>query len=281
MGARRLQWYVERQPDPRAAPYVACLGVQHVSPAGAPYPHRVVPNGCAELSCQLGGGRVVVVGPRRIPRVGFLAPDTTIVGLRFGPGAASGILGVPATELVGVEIDLAEIWGVAAEELVARLDEAHSPAQASYLLERAVAERARGARPVDPLVAQATMHLRVHLSEPVQALSSVLYVSPRHLRRRLVASLGYGPKTLQRVLRFQAALALAGTSAFVQLGFGRLSRLLGYADQPHFSRECVAFTGLAPNRFFSELAATCGPSHDHTASYAEVRRGMFASARAA
>ena len=44
----------------------------------------------------------------------------------------------------------------------------------------------------------------------VHAASTVLSVGERRLYRRCCQAVGYGPKTLERVLRFQPAVRLAG-----------------------------------------------------------------------
>jgi AraC-like DNA-binding protein len=54
---------------------------------------------------------------------------------------------------------------------------------------------------------------------------------------------GYGPKLLQRVLRFQAFLAACGDAA---PGLAELAVEAGYADQAHLGRETRALAGLTP-----------------------------------
>jgi hypothetical protein len=46
-----------------------------------------------------------------------VAPHTTVVGVRFQPGAASLLLNLPADELVGLSVQLDELWGVTAIRL--------------------------------------------------------------------------------------------------------------------------------------------------------------------
>ena len=73
----------------------------------------------------------------------------------------------------------------------------------------------------------------------------------RRLRRRFERSVGYGPRTLQRALRFQRFLACA------QQG-GQLARLAadaGYADQAHLTRECGKLAGLTPTALARQRVA--------------------------
>jgi AraC-like DNA-binding protein len=56
---------------------------------------------------------------------------------------------------------------------------------------------------------------------------------------------GYGPKTLHRVLRFRRFLARADANG-PEADLVRLALEAGYADQAHLTRECTRLTGLAP-----------------------------------
>jgi AraC-like DNA-binding protein len=106
----------------------------------------------------------------------------------------------------------------------------------------------------------------------VEALSRELFLSQRQLLRRCSAAVGHGPKELQRILRFQAFLALTQGRPCDEIALARVAAAVGYADQPHLSRECLRLSGLTPNRFLTEMSTSCGPTHDHAASFARVRR---------
>ncbi len=67
-------------------------------------------------------------------------------------------------------------------------------------------------------------------------------LSERQLRRRFHAAAGYGPKTLQRVLRFRRFLA--GPRG----DLARAALEAGYADQPHLTREVARLAGTSPSR---------------------------------
>ncbi|MGH6916056.1 MAG: helix-turn-helix domain-containing protein, partial [Geminicoccales bacterium] len=70
-------------------------------------------------------------------------------------------------------------------------------------------------------------------------------VSERQLRRRFRAAVGYGPKTLDRILRLQRALAL-NAAPEARLGLAALAADAGYADQAHMSREFAELSGASP-----------------------------------
>ena len=62
---------------------------------------------------------------------------------------------------------------------------------------------------------------------------------------RAHAAIGYGPKTLQRILRFQRFVRLLDAAAEPP-DLAGLAAVTGYADQPHLTRECTALSGLTP-----------------------------------
>jgi transcriptional regulator GlxA family with amidase domain len=88
----------------------------------------------------------------------------------------------------------------------------------------------------------------------VDALGATLGVSERQLRRRFAEAVGYGPKTLARVLRFQRFLALAGTSD----DLARLALSAGYADQAHLTRETRRLAARTPRELLRAGATPAG-----------------------
>ena len=85
-------------------------------------------------------------------------------------------------------------------------------------------------------------------------------LSPRQLRRRCHAAVGYGPKTLQRVLRFRRFVsridALAQNPQSPDgLDLAGLAVQAGYADQAHLTRECGRLAGLTPAALARQRAA--------------------------
>ena len=266
---RAHQTFHERLPAPNAASHVACTWIQRIAAGMPSYLHRTVPNGCIELTYELGAEDVAVIGPQRGPVVDSLLPGVTVVGVRFHPGAAPDALGVPAFELSGHTVELMSIWGKRARILAERLAEADSATKVTKLIESEVTAPLAGRRRRDPVAAATLDALRREPSIDMRRLAAHLFVSDRQLRRRCRTAFGYGAKTMQRVLRFQRFLALnSWNPRETQDGLGRLAWAAGYADQPHLTRECVELTGLPPTRFLMETRRNCGPSHDHKTKFA-------------
>ncbi len=254
--------------------FVSSTWVQRVLPDAAPYVHRNVPSGGVELVCRV-GSVPYIVGPLTGPRVETLEPGSTVVGLRFRPGAAAALLGASALEFVDATVDAAAVWGSAAIRAGERVAEASDPDDAAAAVQELVRGRAAGVAGMDPLLAEAVHGLMPGRMPDLRSLWSSLSVSERSFRRLCGSAIGMGPKTLQRMLRFQGFLAkaqyaLAQGRSPTEEGLARLSADAGYADQAHLTRECVRLTGITPRVFMAEVERSCGCGHDHEVSFAPL-----------
>lgn len=106
----------------------------------------------------------------------------------------------------------------------------------------------------DPLVMEACRRVSAATGGrplSVSALAAALGVSERQLLRRFRAAVGYGPKTLARVLRFRAFLDAAWAQPAPPVDLARLAAEAGYADQSHLTRDCRAFAGTTPSQLLA------------------------------
>jgi AraC-like DNA-binding protein len=247
--------YRELPASGRPDPHVACVWVRDAAPAARV--HRVVPDGCADVVWIQGIG-LRVAGPATGPVLSEVPPGAAAMGVRFRVGAAGSALGVPARELLDRTVALEDVWGLAGVHLAERLEAAVTPAEATAILTAAIAKRLPPPDDLDGLVRAAALRAATPRA-PVEALGAGLGVGERQLRRRFDDAVGYGPKTLQRVLRFQRFLALAerGEDDLAALAFAA-----GYADQAHLTRECRRLAGLPPAAL---LATGAGPSGEPAA----------------
>jgi AraC-like DNA-binding protein len=237
-GATATSRYAELRPPPELASHACCVWTQVAGPSG--HVQRVLPDGCADI-VWMAGGELVVAGPATGHVLAEIPPGVTAVGVRFGPGAAGAALGQPAHELQDRTVELGDLWGAAGRELTERMA-LTSPLQRMGLLADAVARRLRDARAPDPVVARAAVLLAGGM--PVAEAGREVALGERHLRRRFHDAVGYGPKTLQRVMRMRRFLDLV--EAMPEPDVGRAAVEVGYTDQPHLTRESTALTGLPP-----------------------------------
>jgi AraC-like DNA-binding protein len=254
--------YREFTPRPELADIVVCTWERIVAAAGR---QRVVPDGCIDLVRR--GDALSVAGPDTSPWMSPLDPGRVIVGLRFRPGAAGTALRLQASELRDLRVPLEDLWGRAASELADRLGAAADADAQRRLLEQAIVDRRAAMDEPDRLVLAATRALGRPRSR-VRAIGERLGLSDRQLLRRFRATVGYGPKTLDRVLRFQRFLARPGAGAGSEDSLARLAAELGYADQAHLTRECVRLSGLTPGALMQRARAdqvserTAGGAHE-------------------
>jgi AraC-like DNA-binding protein len=237
--------YREFAPPAWARNAVACFWVRR----GDGGPVRVLPDACTDIVWRPEAG-AVVAGPDSEAWASHTRPGEWIVGARLLPGAGGAALGLPLAEVRNARVPLAALGLDSRGELGRTLD----PGAAAAALAR-VTLRLVAAAPPDAAV-QAAVGRLLAPGQRVDELAASLGFSERQLRRRFLAAVGYGPKTLQRVLRLRRFLAAVGAwtaagpaAASSSAGFDGLAgaaALAGYADQAHLTRECRELTGLTP-----------------------------------
>jgi AraC-like DNA-binding protein len=250
--AQTLGRYRERAAVPCLRGHFARVWVHRLPAAPAGRPILVVPDGCVDL--QWFEGTLRIAGPDRGPQREMPRPGSTVVGLRFRAGAAASWLGVPACELVDRRVPLEAFWGAQARRIAEAAGETRGLPALVEAIETALAPRAAATGPADPRMRAAFGLLRTGAptgGQTVRWLAGELGTAERTLRRRFHEAFGFGPKTLDGILRFQRFLRLA------RAGTGTLAALAadaGYADQAHLARECRRFATATPSEVAAALA---------------------------
>lgn len=178
------------------------------------------------------------------------------VWVTLSPLGAAALLGVPAAELSGRVVELADV-APALADLPERL-----AGRRSWPERRALVEDALLAGWARHEARAGDRDLRVVLAalsgtDRVRETAGLLGCSRRYLSATVRAALGVTPKEYQRLVRFEAArgrLVAAARSGAVSLA--EVAATAGFADQAHFTREWRAMTGCTP----VEWLRTEGPS---------------------
>jgi AraC-like DNA-binding protein len=244
--------YGEFRPPDALREIVSCTWQRTVAADEEPPSARVLPDGCVDLVWRR--DQLLVAGPDRDAWMSELRPGETVVGLRLRPGLGGPALGMPASELRNARVDVADLWGPRGAELAGRVGDAESPDARRRALTEAVLARMAEVETPDPIVSAAVSRLGLPGSR-VGLLGEALGIGERQLLRRFDAAVGYGPKLLDRILRFQRFVARAPAIAGGEEELARVAAELGYADQPHLSRDCKALSGLSPAQLVTSRPA--------------------------
>jgi len=200
--------YEERLPPAPLRPWVA---VSWRIKAERPFDLRIVPDGCMDI---IRGDAIGSFGGHEIAR---LEPGVVYEGLRFHPGGFPALVGVPADELIGLRVPLADL---AKEHDLLRL--------------------AREAPPPDPLAAASSV------SADVRTLAREVGYSERQLRRRVLAATGHSPKRMARIGRMQRLLK-AGRGE----SWARTAAEHGFYDEAHMAADVRELAGATPHALMS------------------------------
>jgi AraC-like DNA-binding protein len=236
-GAWLTPTYAEWQPPAALRGAVACLWAS-VAPDDTRRDALVLPDGCSDLIWEQGVGGYVA-GPDTGPVRAETKAGTLTFGARFRPAAGGAVLGLPLSELRDQRVPLEDLLSVPARALTAALP----PAAAAETLLDVTGVLVSASSP-DLAVTRAAALLRDPAAR-TEDIAGRVGLSERQLRRRTHAAAGYGPKTLQRILRFQRFVRSVDAAA-VPLDLAAAAARSGYADQPHLTRESVALSGLTP-----------------------------------
>jgi len=231
----------------------------HELPANPAGPIAVASDGTVDLQWVNGDFRVA--GPDTEAAIEDLPSGTRIIGFRFRPGAAAAWLGTAVSNLTDRRVALESLWGPRARHAANSVPYEPDLERLVHYLEIIVGRMAPAFEGGDRKMRTA-YHLTAGGPPPgaplVPWLGRALGMTERTLRRRFDQVFGYGPKTLDRILRYQRYLRLAGSS---RDSTARLALQAGYADQAHLNRESRRLTGSTA-ALMRQLAARWAPLDD-------------------
>lgn len=251
--------YREIAPVPELADVVDCLWTLEGHASGHGEPEPVLPDGRPELVLHFGdpferleSGGVAERQPSliyagQLTRQLLLRPTgrIAVLGVRFLPHGAVGILTVPQHELAGLTIALDAVSPRLRRALVAVRDSAADLAQAAALVQDVLLQWVDRSR-VDPRVGFAVAAIgRTRGRISIDRVADATGLTCRHLERRFLATVGVTPKRLARIARFQHALQMLARADSRRRGTDTAAAC-GYADQSHFIRDFRQLAGCAP-----------------------------------
>jgi AraC-like DNA-binding protein len=148
------------------------------------------------------------------------------IQVNFTPLGGSRFFGLPMRELANRMVPLDDLGDRGISGLAQRLAELRS-------------------RPPDPALAWAFRHLANSQGRArIGAISGRLEWSRRKLVDKFRHEFGLPPKSVARIIRFNAAQAMAG--GMLQPQWADIAAACGYADQAHLTREFSELAGRPP-----------------------------------
>jgi len=256
--------YVEHLPSRELAPWVACFWqISGVVSDDAPFLHRVLPDGCADLLFYLesarrpGGVPAHVVGPMSRAQVIELRGTVEMLGVRLRPGVLSAFTGIPADRVLDGIAPISELPRSLRANIPELADASTFDARAMLLTEVCRARIAALEVP-DPLIRHALSKWPATAERALPAVSVLtrdIGLSERAFERRFVAHVGLTPVRYRRLARFRSVLRLHAAGL---RDWSELAATAGFSDQSHLVRDCRAFTGLTPTEWAADQAARAG-----------------------
>lgn len=268
-----MREHVQYVPSAGLRPYLG-PGTGYRQAGGAPAVHRGLPSPWITFIVTLDEPLVLAAHPDPAQQPGSF--DVLIGGLHTSPalithdGSQSGIqlavsplgaralLGMPASEIAGIDLHGADVFGRLADQVHDRVAALGSWPARFAVLEDFVAERLRDADERTGISAEVRYAwqqlLRTEGRAAVADLTAETGWSERHLRNRFRIETGLGPKEAGRVIRFDrvrrrlARRAAAGEP----LGLADLAASAGYFDQAHMDRDFRMLAGCPPTRWLAD-----------------------------
>ena len=182
----------------------------------------------------------------------------------FRPGGAYPFFGAPVDALADRMVPLVDLWGADGARVLDRLVVgAERGGDVAEIVRDALVARLRAApfEPPSAVAARAAVAQLVEGERSIDAVARNVGLSARHLRRAFLATVGVGPRTFARIVRFQRALALGRAAP------GRWSDVAlatGYCDQAHLTAEFRKLALVSPGSLDSldtavaRLRLVCG-----------------------
>lgn len=181
------------------------------------------------------------------------------VQLAVHPLAAVALLGVPATELDGSGFSGAGVLGRRGQDLVERLRDTRTPAQAARLVVRDFADGWQEARMSRPQLWRAWRALTAGATVETAAEQAAL--SRRRLEQVFRAEVGASPSEVRSLARFERAVQLL-RSTQGRVALADVAARTGFADQAHLTRTFRRYAGCTPSAWLVEEFASVQDGQD-------------------
>lgn len=231
------------------------IGYREAIPEDAELVERVLPDGAVRLMFELGDAPAArIAGASAAPVLLRLRGRLHGFSVTLRAGAAVALLGLPAGELAGREITLADLWGQRGADWLSQLQEAADDEARAALVLAGLRARLRAVDPASVATARGAAALMARSAGrlSVRELAAAAGVGERRLQQLFQQHVGLSPRGWGRLARMHECLRLLREPA--ALPWTQLALDAGYYDQSHLINEFRALCGLTPDQFLRQHA---------------------------
>ena len=195
-----------------------------------------------------------VAGQQLEPIILQQSGDLRIAGIRFRPGGALPIFRCAMEEFTAQVIALEHLPSLDTAALREELIETADPKRVLLRLESWVADRLAQSTLPDRRAAFAAQQLQ--RGARIEALTSALGLSNKHLISEFRKHVGLSPKHYARIQRLQRTIAAVGHRPSVN--WSDVAAQHGYCDHSHLINEFRGLVGISPGEYLARRAPYLG-----------------------
>ena len=271
---REFGWFAltSRAPNPRLARYVTGPYLGWIEQTSRPVRRREIASTAIPLILNLGPR--YVIRDARAPQVvhsrgSFIAgladgctfvdsaTESCAIQVNFAPLDAYRVFGVPMASLANATVELEDLVGASAGELIARLHDASTWDERFDLLDAFLLDRLRCAASTVPEVDWMwTQIVQSHGRVAIGSFARATGRSHKYLISRFHEQVGLTPKMVARIVRFERVAERLRTASGVRSS--ELALDAGYCDQSHLLRDFTAFAGTTPTTYRAQVVPDGG-----------------------
>lgn len=180
------------------------------------------------------------------------------IQLAIAPTAVRRLFGLPLGQLHEQSWNAADLLGPSATRLWDQLGNTPDWTTRFAVLQEFLRQRADASEhraEMRPEMVEAWRWLVRHRGAgTIGDLSGHVHLSRRQLQTLFVSEFGVGPKSFNRLIRFNQVVQLIGSriSAGGAVDLARIAGECGFSDQPHLNRDFATFTGTSPTAWIAE-----------------------------
>jgi AraC-like DNA-binding protein len=187
-------------------------------------------------------------GLHDVPAIVRQSSDTFGIHVFIKPLGVRAILGVGSAEISSRVVNLADIWGQRAEDLIGMLRASDTWRKRFQILDRTFASTLVSTGWQSEISWAWNRLAKTHGALPIQQLADEIGYSRRHFSERFRDATGLAPKSASRVFRFERACRFLMCR---HIGLAEVAAACGYYDQAHLTREWYALAGCSPKAWIA------------------------------